>query len=324
MNIGYYPGCALHGSSNDYEQSLKACLGALGVGLQEVKDWICCGATAAHSLNHKLAMALPARNLALAERDGFSEVFAPCPLCSMQLLKVRKAVEDKAVRHELSQIVEAEIRGEAKVLNAIQLFEGVGLDKLKTAVKKPLQSLNAACYYGCLLLRPPDVVQFDDFEQPKSMETLLAALGAKTVEWSYKTECCGAGMTMASEEIVLDLAYKILSNAIEHGANCLVVACPMCHVNLDMKQAAVERKYGKRISMPVYYLSDVVGMALGLSGEQLGINRHFVTSAPKAPVAVAVAKAGSPAKAAVAPAAAKAGPPAEAAARPAEVKQDRN
>ena len=280
MNIGYYPGCALHGSSNDYDQSLKACLGALGISLQEVKDWICCGATAAHSLNHKLAMALPARNLALAERDGFKQVFAPCPLCSMQLLKVRQAVADDGLRQELSQIVEAELRGDAEVLNLIQLFENIGGDRLKTAVKQPLESMTAACYYGCLLLRPPGVVKFDDFEQPKSMETLLAALGAKTVEWSYKTECCGAGMTMASEDTVLELACKILSNAVEHGANCVVVACPMCHVNLDMKQAAVERKYGKKLDLMVYYLSDVVGLALGLSGEQLGIDRHFVTPAP--------------------------------------------
>ncbi len=160
------------------------------------------------------------------------------------------------------------------------MFESIGLDRLKAAVKQPLESMTAACYYGCLLLRPPDVVQFDDFEQPKSMETLLAALGAKTVEWSYKTECCGAGMTMASEDTVLELADKILSNAVEHGANCVVVACPMCHVNLDMKQAAVERKYGKKLDLAVYYLSDVVGLALGLSGEQLGVDRHFVTQAP--------------------------------------------
>ncbi len=280
MKIGYYPGCALHGSSNDYDQSLKACLGALDVSLQEVKDWICCGATAAHSLNHKLALALPARNLALAERDGFQEVFAPCPLCSMQLLKVRKAVADDSLRQELSEIVEAELRGDTQVLNLIQLFETIGADRLKSAVTKPLASMTAACYYGCLLLRPPDVVKFDDFEQPKSMDTLLAALGAKTVEWSYKTECCGAGMTMASEDTVLELASKILSNAVEHGANCVVVACPMCHVNLDMKQAAVERTYGKRLNLAIYYLSDLVGLALGLSGEQLGVDRHFVVQAP--------------------------------------------
>ncbi len=279
MNIGYYPGCALHGSSNDYEQSLRGCLSALDVQLDEMKDWICCGATAAHSLNHKLSLALPARNLAMAERDGCKQLFAPCPLCSMQLLKAKKAVADERVRKELSEIVEAEVRGESEVLNLIQVFEKVGLEKIKAAVKAPLKSITAACYYGCLLTRPPDVVHFDDFEQPSSMEAVVAALGAKTVEWNYKAECCGAGMTMSNEEVVLDLVHKILGNAAEHGANCVVVACPMCHVNLDMKQGAVERRYGKKLGMVVYYLSDLVGLALGLSGEQLGINRHFVTQA---------------------------------------------
>jgi heterodisulfide reductase subunit B2 len=279
MNIGYYPGCALHGSSNDYEQSLRACLGALDVQLGEIKDWICCGATAAHSLNHKLSLALPARNLAVAERDGFKQLFAPCPLCSMQLLKAKRAVADERVRKELSEIVETDVRGESEVLNLIQLFENIGLDRLKSAVKTPLESITAACYYGCLLTRPPNVVHFDDFEQPASMESVVAALGAKTVEWNYKTECCGAGMTMSNEDIVLELAHKILSNAAEHGANCLVVACPMCHVNLDMKQAAVERRFGKKLGMVVYYLSDLVGLALGLPAEQLGIDRHFVTKA---------------------------------------------
>jgi heterodisulfide reductase subunit B len=279
MNIGYYPGCALHGSSNDYQQSLRACLGALDVQLDEIKDWICCGATAAHSLNHKLSMALPARNLALAERDGFEKLFAPCPLCSMQLLKVQRAVVDESLRRELSQIVEADLRGGGQVLNLIQLFETIGLDRVKSAVKTPLESITAACYYGCLLTRPPEVVHFDDFEQPTSMEAVVAALGAKTVNWNYKTECCGAGLTMASEDTVLELANKILSNAADHGANCLVVACPMCHVNLDMKQAAVEQRFRKKFGMVIYYLSDLVGLALGLSARQLGIDRHFITKA---------------------------------------------
>ncbi len=276
MNIGYYPGCALHGSSNDYEQSLKASLEALDVNLKEVNNWICCGATAAHSLNHKLALALPARNLAMAERDGFKQVFAPCPLCSMQLLKVREAVADDAVRQQLSQVIEADISGEAEVLNLIQLLQNIGLDRIQAAVKQPLESIQAACYYGCLLLRPPKLVKFDDPEQPSSMEAVLAALGAKTVDWNYKTECCGAGTTMAHEETVLELAYKILSDASEHGATSLVVACPMCHINLDLKQAAVEKHYGKRFNLTVYYLSDLVGLALGLSAPQLGVDRHFV------------------------------------------------
>ncbi len=162
------------------------------------------------------------------------------------------------------------------VLNLIQVFESVGLDRIKGAVQTQLESMRAACYYGCLLTRPPEVVEFDDFEQPRSMEAVLAAAGVKTVEWNYRTECCGAGMTMAGPETVLELSHRILANAAAHGANCVVTACPMCHVNLDMKQAEIRARYGGPEPMTVYYLSDVVGLALGLAPETLGIDRHFV------------------------------------------------
>jgi heterodisulfide reductase subunit B2 len=277
MDIGYYPGCALHGSSNDYEASVESCLKVLKVGLRELDDWICCGATAAHSLNHKLSVALPARNLALAEQAGLEELLAPCPMCSMELMKAAEAVgKDKALRKEMSGIVELEVTGKTQVLNLIQVFQKIGLDNIKAAVKTPLETINAACYYGCLLTRPPETLKFDDCEQPNSMEAILKLLGAKTVDWNYKTECCGAGMTMANENTVLDLSHRILQNAAAHGANCVVVACPMCHVNLDMKQAAIEKKYGVRHNMVVYYLSDLVGLALGLDEKTLGIDRHFV------------------------------------------------
>ncbi len=276
MNIGYYPGCALHGSSNDYEQSLRATLQLLEISLIEVEDWICCGATAAHCLNHKLAIALPARNLALAAQQGLHELLAPCPMCSMELLNAAQAMSaDISLRKEIAGIVEGSPNG-TRVLNLIQLFQGIGLDKLKLSVQSPLKDLNAACYYGCLLTRPPGVVQFDDCERPETMEQVVEALGAKTVEWNYKTECCGAGMTLADEGVVLELSHKILRNAASHGANCIVVACPMCHVNLDMKQRAIEKKYKEKFEMVIYYLSDLVGLALGLSPEQLGVNRHFV------------------------------------------------
>ncbi len=278
-SLGYYPGCALRGSSNDYEQSLKACLGAFGVDLKEVEDWICCGATAAHSINQKLSIALPARNLALAESQGYHEVFAPCPMCSMQLIKAARSMEkDAALRREMAEIVELEAKGEAKVLNLIQIFQMVGTSALKEKVRKSMSELKAACYYGCLLLRPPDIVEFDDFEEPHSMEELVRALGASTVEWNYKTECCGAGMTMANEDTVLELSHRILADAAAHGANCVVVACPMCHVNLDMKQPAIEKSRGVRHNMAIYYLSDLVGLALGMPARELGIDRHFVVT----------------------------------------------
>jgi heterodisulfide reductase subunit B len=275
VEIGYYPGCALHGSSGDYEMSVRACLGALGVTLRELDDWICCGATAAHSLNRKLAVALPARNLALAERDGMEDLLAPCPMCSMELLKARKVLtSDAAARKEMAQIVELDVQGKTQVCNVIQVFQKIGYDRIREAVTRRLEEFKPACYYGCLLTRPPETVQFDDCEQPNSMETLLKDLGAAPVEWNYKTECCG--MTMSNEATVLELAHRILTNAAAHGANCLVVACPMCHVNLDMKQAAVNQRYGVQHDLVVYYLSDLVGMALGLEERALGVDRHFV------------------------------------------------
>jgi len=277
MEFGYYPGCALHGSSNDYEKSIRACMKALNTGLKELDDWICCGATAAHSLNHKLSVALPARNLAIAERDGVGSVLAPCPMCSMELIKAGRALrENEQMRLEMSEIVELKVEGKTDVINLIQVFERIGVDAIKAAVKKPLEDLKPACYYGCLLTRPAKVVQFDDCEQPRSMESILEALGAAPVSWNYATECCGAGLTMANEATVLELANKILTNAAASGANCIVVACPMCHVNLDMKQSAVERQYDTEHNLPIYYLSDVVGLALGLNKKELAIDKHFV------------------------------------------------
>ena len=277
MDIGYYPGCALHGSSNDYGSSVRECLAALGVNLRELDDWICCGATAAHSLNHLLAVALPARNLAIAERDGLPDLLAPCPMCSMELLKSAAAMAaSDDLRRQVSDIVELDIKGDTRVINLIQIIQKVGLAKIKEKAVRSLEEFHPACYYGCLLTRPSKTLRFDDCEQPNSMETILRELGASPVEWNMKTECCGAGMTMADEDVVLDLSHKIIANAEQHGADCIVVACPMCHVNLDMKQADVERRFGCKHDMVVYYLSDLIGLALGLDEKALGIDRHFV------------------------------------------------
>jgi len=279
LEIGYYPGCALHGSSTDYEASVQACMKKLQVELKELDDWICCGATAAHNINKKLAAALPARNLAIAQRDGISEILAPCPLCSMALLQIRNRLrESEALRQEMSDIVESPLNGQIDVLNLIQIFQKIGIETLVAAAVKKLEGYKPACYYGCLLVRPPKDLHFDDCEHPSSMETLLQALGAEPVDWNYKVECCGAGLTLADDSVVIDLTGKVLRNAKKHGANCMVVACPMCHVNLDMKQPAIEKKLGEKLGLPVYYLSDLVGIALGISEQELRIDKHFVAA----------------------------------------------
>lgn len=277
MNFGYYPGCALHGSSYDYEKSVRACMKKLQVELTELDDWICCGATAAHNINKKLGTALPARNLAIAERQGLDKLFAPCPMCSMELIKTANSLRsEESLCREMSDIVESPVSGKTEVVNLIQVFQQAGAENIARLSVQKLEAYRPACYYGCLLTRPPKDLQFDDCENPMSMEELLKALGAKPVDWNYKTECCGAGLTLADDTIITELSHKILDNAKRHGANCIVVACPMCHVNLDMKQKAVERRYSEEFRMPVYYLSDLVGIALGITAKELCIDKHFV------------------------------------------------
>ena len=188
---------------------------------------------------------------------------------------------DENLRQQISEIVELPVTGRTEVINLIQIFQRIGIDAITSRAKVDLSDYKPACYYGCMLTRPADIVRFDDPEQPTSMENMLKALGAQPVDWNYKTECCGAGMTIANDGTVINLSHKILANAEAHGANCVVVACPMCHVNLDMKQSAIEHAKNSKHGLAIYYLSDLIGLALGVEAKQLGISRHFVVKSIK-------------------------------------------
>lgn len=276
MDIGYYPGCALHGSSDDYEASVRVCMKALGVELNELEDWICCGATAAHCINKKLSTALPARNLGIAEKQNLKSLFAPCPMCSMELTKANEAIKtDAELRKEMSEIVETPVTGSVDVVNLIQVFQAVGYDAIAERVTRKLENFKPACYYGCLLTRPPKILKFDDPEDPTSMEELLQKLGAEPVDWNCKTVCCGGGLTLSDEAGVAAMVYRVLQNAIDSGANCVVVACPMCQINLDMRQADA-KKLGLTQDVPIFYLSDLVGLAVGCQAKDLDVERRFV------------------------------------------------
>ena len=276
MDIGYYPGCALHGSSDDYEASVRVCMKALGVELNELEDWICCGATAAHCINKKLSTALPARNLGIAEKQNLKSLFAPCPMCSMELTKANEAIKaDAELRKEMSEIVETPVTGSVDVVNLIQVFQAVGYDAIAERVTRKLENFTPACYYGCLLTRPPKILKFDDPEDPTSMEELLQKLGAEPVDWNCKTVCCGGGLTLSDEAGVAAMVYRVLQNAIDSGANCVVVACPMCQINLDMRQADA-KKLGLTQDVPIFYLSDLVGLAVGCQAKDLDVERRFV------------------------------------------------
>jgi heterodisulfide reductase subunit B len=247
----------------------------LGWELQEVEDWNCCGASAAHQTNRLLALSLPARALALAEEQGIADLLAPCALCSNRLLTTNKAFrEEPETAKEINEIIEMNYKGGVRVLNVIQALQKYAMPDIEKRIRRKLNGLKVACYYGCVLVRQPEVVEFDDPEQPSSMEKIVTALGAEAVDWPLRTDCCGAGLSMSATAAVVDLTHKILANAKFHGAQVVAVACPMCHSNLDMRQLDVNRQYGKQ-NLPIMFLTQLVGLALGMSEKELGLKKHF-------------------------------------------------
>ena len=277
MDLGYYPGCALEGSSIEYNKSIRAIAPLLGLNLVIVEEWNCCGATAAHNTNHDLAVALSLRNLALAEAQGLKEILAPCAACSNRLVFAHKAAtKDEESRKRYEELIEMPYKGTVKILNLLEAIHLHGMEALKANIKKPLTGIRAVSYYGCLLVRPPKVMQYDDPEAPKTMDEIVEAIGCVPVDWECKTECCGAGFTMSRADIVTRLAHEILLGAKEAKADIIVAACPMCQTNLDMRQLAVQSTYKETFNIPVVFLSELIGIALGLTPRELGITKHFI------------------------------------------------
>jgi len=276
MKLGYFPGCSLQGSAGEFDESLQAIAPALGLELIEIPDWSCCGASAAHNLNRLLALALPARTLALAERAGFREVLVPCSACYSRLILTRHELDqDEGLRRQVSEIIGMEYQGTARVLNILEVMGQIFQDGLKGKITKPFEH-PVACYYGCLLVRPPKVVQFDRPEDPRTMDELMKKIGAEPIDWAFKVECCGAGFSISRTDLVAKLSSKILADAQRRGAEAIIVACPMCHANLDMRQEKAEKWAGKKYSMPVLYLTQAIGLALGLPEKKLALHQHLV------------------------------------------------
>jgi heterodisulfide reductase subunit B len=282
MDIAYYPGCSLHGIAREYGRSAALVCGRLGIRLQEIDDWNCCGATAAHSLDRELTLGLSARNLSIVNRMNLDRVTTPCAGCFSRLKGCSLALSDSnETRERLEKRIESPLAKLPEVAHLLQvLVEWVGMKGLADAVSRPLKGLRLAAYYGCLLTRPRAVARFDDPEQPTSMDRLLRAMGADTVRWSHKAECCGGAFAAAQTGIVVDLGGQVLEAARQAGADALVVACPMCQVNLDSRQEAIAETRGVRYNLPVIYFTQLMGLAYGFSGTQMALDKMLVSPLP--------------------------------------------
>jgi heterodisulfide reductase subunit B len=261
----------------EYGLSTEAVCRALGVELREVEDWNCCGASSAHAVNPWLAHGLVARNMRLARATGLQDLAIPCAACFARFRETQAALADPEKAAGIEEVAGGAVPRDLAVVPLIGLLsEPSLLERLRAAVVRPLGGLQVAPYYGCLLTRPPEVARFDDPEDPQSLDRLLRALGAEVVSWPGKTACCGSSLALSRREVVLDLSHRILAWAEEAGALAIATACPMCHSNLDMRQGQMRRAGKGDHAMPVYYFTELVGVALGLRPADLGLARHLV------------------------------------------------
>jgi heterodisulfide reductase subunit B len=266
----------LHGTSSEYARSTLALAKAFGITPVEIADWNCCGATAAHNLNHELAVSLPARILALAEKQGFSEILVPCAACYNRLSTAQHELNrNAALKEKISGMLQLPLSGNLKILNVIQCIQKYMAEKIAEKIVQPF-ARKVACYYGCLLVRPHDVLQFDRLEDPQSMDTLMAKAGATPLDWGYKTECCGAGFSISRTDVVAKLSGDIVKDAMVRGAEAIIVACPMCQSNLDMRRPHIDRYLKMKTGIPVLYLTQALGLAVGISEKELGMEKLFV------------------------------------------------
>lgn len=253
MKLGYYPGCSAHGTGRELDESTRELCGILGVELEELKDWNCCGASSAHSVDHDLSLALAGRNLAIAEKQD-RPVVTPCSACFARLANARHHVLTEGT---ITGAEEA--KGSVEVQHILSLFsENELLKKMSEAGGQGLKGLKLVCYYGCLTSRPPEVTGALHPENPEEMDKILSVLGAEVMDWPYKTQCCGGSLTMTKDEVVAKLSGNIFDMAKRHGAEAIVTGCPMCFMNLERQWTG----NSEQKPIPVFYFTELMLLAL--------------------------------------------------------------
>jgi heterodisulfide reductase subunit B len=274
MRYAFFPGCSMESTAEDFKMSTLAVAKALGIQLEEIPDWTCCGSTPAHATDALLAASLPARNLAIAESMGL-EVVTCCAACYSRLAAANLAISsDPKLRAEVADAIGTDYSGGVRVRHFLQvLSDDVGISEIRESVVKGLGGIKVACYYGCLLTRPKELSILSDPEDPQLMEKMLAAVGAEPIEWPFKTECCGASFSITRTDTVKRLSGEILRMAKQSGAECIAVACPLCQTNLDLRQSDIEAASGEKIGLPVFYFTQLIGLALGIPDRELGIGK---------------------------------------------------
>lgn len=273
--ISYYPGCSLEGTARPFDISTRLLLEALEFDIAPIPEWACCGSSPALKMNRLLSVALAAHNLALAATQELAELLIPCPFCFRRLLSAQSEMQaDGALRRKVGAVIDNPLSNTMQIYNLPDfLRRRVGLNIIAGRVRRSLEGLRVVPYYGCYLVKPAAVTQFDDSEHPMSMDELLRLTGAEVLDWDFKTECCGAGLAVSRTDTVTTLVGRIAAEAAWRKADAIVVVCQLCHANLDMRQTA-------KPPLPVIYLPQLLALALGLEAQRLKFGHHLITPVP--------------------------------------------
>jgi len=277
MKYAYYPGCSAHSTARDMHESCLAVSKVLGIELNEIKGWTCCGASAAHQTDRKLAASLASANLLLARQMGMDMV-VNCAACyNRSKVANYEIISSEEIRESVADNLGETYDGSVPVRHFIEiLLKDIGPVKLRKKIVNPLKDLKVAAYYGCYLVRPPEATNFDDPENPTIIESLIDVMGGENVEWSGKVDCCGGMQNLTRTEITVRRSAAVIEMAQAAGAECIAVACPMCQISLDVRQADMEKLLGRQYNMPVIYVTQLLGLAIGLSPTELGLNKLMV------------------------------------------------
>jgi heterodisulfide reductase subunit B len=283
MKIGYFPGCSLHKVAKEYDKSVYRVSEKLGIELEELKDWNCCGAMEVVAVNPLAAEGIVARNLAIAEKQNIDLLVAVCPACSFQLISTNhKMAQDESHADEINSLIDNPyIPNSVKSMHFLQLLrDEIGIEKIREKIVQgnSLEGKKGVAYYGCFCTRPGDIIQFEDPDNPTFMDELINIVGAEALYFPMKTKCCGATQLLVAKPTVETLTGNIIVNAKDVGAEFIVVACQMCALALDGQQKqAIKRVKGGKFKIPVLYISQVLGLGMGLDYESLGLSSNYIS-----------------------------------------------
>jgi heterodisulfide reductase subunit B len=271
MRIGYYPGCSAGGTAIEYGLSIKTCAQLLNIDLIELNDWNCCGASSGHCTDATVALALPARNIAIAEQMDLP-ITVGCAACYLRFKTTEYELKhDDTRRAEIANLLEMPLAIKYKTAHFLELiYHQIGLEQLRKLVTRPLTGLKTACYYGCYLVRPAHITNFDNPENPTMLDEFMTTLGATAVDFPAKVDCCSGSLAFSRVALGKKLVSYIQESAIAAGANCIVAACPLCQANLDTRSG------GSYQPLPILYFTELLALALGYPDTAVWWKRHII------------------------------------------------